>query len=100
MDFKIENTTNPNYEKYTKDDIELSYKFAEMVYKEFGDFLKAIVLFGSRAKNTGSMKGDVDLLIVVDDLSIVLTGEVVEAYRIILGKITAELSNRLHITTI
>jgi predicted nucleotidyltransferase/uncharacterized protein (UPF0332 family) len=100
MNFKIEKTANPNFQKYRKEDIELAYKFAEEVYKEFGDFLKSIVLFGSRARGRGSSKGDIDILLIVDDLSIALTGEVIEAYRIILGKITVELSKRLHITTL
>lgn len=104
MDFKIEKTVNPNLQKYKKEDIELAYKFAERVYKEFGDFLKSIVLFGSRARPGGSEKGDtegdIDILIIVDDLSILLTGEVIEAYRIILGKITTEVSERIHVTTL
>lgn len=106
MRFKIEKRENPNLQKYSKDDLEVAYKFSEKAYKEFGDFIKAIVLFGSQSRREIGQKldiegvGDIDLLIIVDDTSLYLTSEVIETYRVITEKIAFETSDRLHITTL
>ena len=104
MRFKIEKVENPNLQKYSKEDLEVAYKFSEKAYKEFGDFIKTIVLFGSKSRRgfTKDLEGmnDIDILIVVDDTSIYLTSEVIETYRVITEKIAADTSNRLHITTL
>lgn len=43
---------------------------------------------------------DIDLLVIVDDVSLELTPELVETYRILVEKLIAETSPRLHITTL
>jgi len=68
------------------------------MYDEFGNFLKAVVLFGSSAKRDSGH--DIDLLIVVDDVSVVLGSEVAESYRIIVEKAIIDTSKRLHVTTL
>ena len=101
MEFKVTAKPKANKEKYTKEEFDIAYKFAEKAYKEFGTFTKAIVLFGS-AVRTDSVEpgGDIDILIIADDLSIDLRPEVVEAYRIIVQKLMNDISPRLHITTL
>jgi len=49
MEFKVKKKVNPNVKHYRKEDLDLAYDFAKKVYKEFGSFLKAVVLFGSLA---------------------------------------------------
>ena len=105
MKYKVEKRDNPNKKKYEKNDIDLAYQFSKEAYNEFGTFLKAIVLFGSKAKqktNHQEMnnKGDIDMLLVVDDVSLHLSPEIIETYKIILQKIIAKVSKRLHITTL
>ncbi len=99
MEFKIEKSINPNLEKYDKHDLGLAYEFSKKIYQEFKDLVKAVVVFGSsvRGKN---VKGDIDILIVIDDLSIKLSPEVIEAYRVITEKTMLKVSKRLHITTL
>ncbi len=104
MRFKIEKRENPNLQKYSKEDLDVAYKFSEKAYKEFADFIKTIVLFGSKSRREfdRNLEGtkDIDILIVVDDTSIYLTSEVIETYRVITEKIASETSDRLHITTL
>src|SRR3989338_3812943 len=104
MRFKIEKVENPNLQKYSKEDLEVAYKFSEKAYTEFGDFIKTIVLFGSKSRKEfgKDLEGmnDIDILIVVDDTSIYLTSEVIETYRVITEKIASDTSDRLHITTL
>jgi len=86
------------------EDYKRAKAFADEVQKEFGVFVKCVVLFGSAVK-PGDMKQelmhgkDIDVLIVVDDLSIELTPEVNQSYYVIVKAIAAKHSKLLHITT-
>ena len=100
MKFDIPKRQHPNLEKYPKPDIETAYKFANEIYKELGSMVRAVVLFGSSARKTTTPKSDIDLLVILDDLSISLTKEVTEGYRLIVKKIIVKVSTRLHITTL
>jgi predicted nucleotidyltransferase/uncharacterized protein (UPF0332 family) len=100
MEFTIEKKTNPNAKNYSKDELSLAYDFAKKIHTEFGDMIKALLLFGSAARKTASKQGDIDILIIFDDVTINLTSDIVTTYRIIIEKIIAQTSTRLHVTTI
>jgi len=90
---------NPGAFNYKKDDFDIAYEFSKKLYKEMKDFIKATVLFGSFARKTAG-QGDIDVLVVIDDLTVRLTPELSEAYTLIVEKLVAETSNMLHITTL
>lgn len=100
MEFQVPKQQNPNIKGYNKEELRIAYEFARRMHGEFGDFLKAIVLFGSTAKHVVNKAGDVDVLVVVDDVTVTPTQELVEAYRIIVEKIVTDVSTMLHVTTI
>ncbi|MBI2664286.1 nucleotidyltransferase domain-containing protein [Candidatus Woesearchaeota archaeon] len=100
MEFNIEKRANPNIRNYSKDELSLAYDFAKNVHGEFGDMVKALILFGSAARRESSGKGDIDILIVFDDITITLTQEIVSTYRIIIEQLISRISTRLHVTTI
>ncbi len=101
MEFKVEKKQPPQRSHgYTREDIDLAYKFSKIVLKEFGRFLRAVVLFGSKARNPQEPAADIDVLLIVDDVSYVLSKEVVEAYRLIVEKTVYAVSTRLHVTTL
>ncbi len=85
--------------EYKKEDFDIAYEFSKKLYEEMKDFVKATVLFGSSARKTAS-QGDIDVLVIIDDLTVRLTPELTEAYTLITEKIVAETSNMLHITTL
>jgi len=99
--FVVGREENPNIGKYRREDLQLARKFAKKAYDEFGNFLKAIVLFGSTARAAEEKKkgADIDILLIVDDVTTTLTPEVVETYRIVVEKAIADISKRLHITS-
>jgi len=99
MEFDVKKQKISNVDKYPRDDLSIAYKFAKKVYDEFGNFIKAIVLFGSSARDE-KPKGDIDILILVDDITIQMTAEIVETYRIIVEKSVADVSSRLHVTSL
>ena len=100
MEFKVEKRENPNVKRYNKDELSIAYDFASKIHKEFGDMVKALILFGSTSRKSVGKQGDIDILIVFDDVSINLTPEIVSTYRIIIEKAISEVSTRLHVTTI
>ncbi|MCF7860656.1 hypothetical protein K9M79_00295 [Candidatus Woesearchaeota archaeon] len=112
MQFDIKSKKNPNLTNYHQSELDIAYKFAAKAYKEFGAFLKAVVLFGSTARNRPAAPGeapepppdprkaDIDLLIIIDDTQNVISQDMIEAYRIITEKMIVTISKRLHITTL
>jgi len=99
MEFRIEKQDNFNIKKYKKEDFNIAYDFAKKIYKELGAFIKAIILFGSAARRK-VVTGDIDILIIVDDISVKLSAEMIEAYRVITEKLILKTSKRLHVTTL
>ena len=97
MKFKVEKKQRMTNYQYPKKEFETARKFAKLVYKEFGDFIRAIILFGS-ATQAGKDKHDIDILIILDDVKVKLAPEVVQTYRIIVEKTIANVDRkRLHV---
>ena len=102
MEFKIEKRDNPTVHNFSKDDYELAKRFSEQLKKELGSLLKAVILFGSAARNPHQeiYERDIDVLIIVNDLTIILNKETITAYRVIVENVASKVSKRLHITTL
>lgn len=102
MQFDIKEKGKINKRKYVDEDYTYAKKFVQILRHELGTFLKAAVLFGSVAREEKPLYGerDIDVLIVVDDLTQVLSPEVVQSYRVITEQTAAKVSKRLHITTL
>ncbi len=100
MKFDLPRKEHPNLERYPKHDIDVAYKFANSIYKELGNLIKAVILFGSSARKTTTARSDIDVLVILDDLTISLSREVTEAYRLIVQKSIVRASTRLHVTTL
>ncbi len=100
MEFKLkERKVGKQKEDFHKEDMQIAYKFANQLFKEFGNFLEAVVLFGSTARGDNAEK-DIDILVIVDDVTIDFTPEVIETYRIIIEKTIVSLTERLHVTSL
>ena len=102
MQFKVHTKTHPNIPKYPSTDYDFAKKFAEQLHKELGDFVKAIILFGSTAREEKPLYGerDIDLLIIINDLTLIMSSEVIQSYRVIVENTASKISKRLHITTL
>jgi uncharacterized protein (UPF0332 family)/predicted nucleotidyltransferase len=103
VEFEIHKRKNQLADSYSKEAIDYAFQFSKKAYKEFAKFIKIIALFGSTARKLqeGGKTGDIDVLVVVDDVSIVIDQEFAEAYRIIMERIVAEVApKKLHITTL
>jgi uncharacterized protein (UPF0332 family)/predicted nucleotidyltransferase len=98
---------------YVADPVEIEgivKRFSDGMVRELGVLVKSVVWFGSAVRG-GFAPGktslreevlfgsDIDVLIVFDDMVNVLTPEIITAYRIVTEKTAANISKRLHITT-
>jgi len=100
LDFNIKK--NPlikkEEEQFLKDELDIAYNFSLLIKKEMQDFIKSIVLFGSTARKRKDSK-DIDILIIIDDLSVEFNKAIIQGYRIISQNIIQKVSNRLHVTS-
>ena len=83
-------------------DVDIALDFATKAYKKFNQAIKAVVLFGSTAKKTAVPGSDIDLIVLIDDVSISWTQELVAWYREELDKILMQnpYKKSLHINTV
>ena len=79
-------------------DIDIARRFAKVMYQEFGSFISGLVLFGSSIKQPANPKRDIDILVILDDVRITFTKDLVQTYRIITEKAIANVEpRRLHV---
>jgi uncharacterized protein (UPF0332 family)/predicted nucleotidyltransferase len=98
MEAEIKEKKFDKSQEYPKDDLDIAYRFSADMTREVGRFVKGVILFGSSARKKRPAH-DIDILIILDDISIYLTKEFVQTYRIIVQNLVAKISKRLHITT-
>jgi len=101
MEFKIPTREHWNIKKYGQEEHNLTRKFSDVLLKETKGMLTSIVLFGSSARKEKTVhEKDIDVLLIVNDVSIIFTPEVSEAFKIIVEKTAGKISNRFHINTL
>lgn len=83
-------------------DSEVAMDFAIKVYERFNKMIKSIILFGSASKQTSVSGSDIDIGIIIDDVSIEWNQELVVWYREELNKILRKniYNKSLHVNTI
>jgi len=83
-------------------DRDIASDFAQKVYQKIGKVIKSIVLFGSSAKGLSVKRSDIDLVIIIDDSTILWDQELIAWYREELGKLIKEnpYIKPLHINTV
>lgn len=85
-----------------KSEADIALDFGTKAYKKFGKTIKSIVLFGSAAKKTSTPRSDIDIIIILDDVTVNWDQELVAWYRQELDKIMRAnpYSKEIHINTI
>ncbi len=85
-----------------KSESEIAMDFATKVYRKFNKIIKSVILFGSTVKQTAVAGSDIDIIIVLDDVSIKWDQELIAWYREELDKILRRnpYQKSLHINTI
>ena len=85
-----------------KSEQEIATDFATKTYQKFDKVIKSIILFGSTVKQTAVTGSDIDIIIVIDDVSISWDQELIAWYREELDKIMRRnpYKQNLHINTV
>jgi len=96
MKFKLR-AVNPIPEPERKE-LKLARKYTDEILKELKGFVKAVIFFGSAAKSKAHEKGDIDILIIYDDLTDSLNPEIVRSYLMITDKISKRINKKFHLT--
>jgi len=100
---KDEKENKKNFPKIKiKKDQDIAMDFATKAYERFNKLIKSIILFGSVAKKTTSSGSDIDIIIVIDDVSIFWDQELIAWYREELDKILRQnpYNKNIHVNTI
>ncbi|MFH1585302.1 MAG: nucleotidyltransferase domain-containing protein [archaeon] len=97
---EIDTKKYPSFKLRKEDDIAMD--FATKVYERFNKIIKSVVLFGSAAKETAVAGSDIDIVVIIDDVTIKWDQELIAWYRTELEKILSEnpYKQSLHINTI
>lgn len=99
VDISFQYKKRPVEYHHDESDIQITKSFANKLKEELHDLLKGVVLFGSAARGTKKPESDLDVLLILDDLSIVLSKEVMTSLRVIIETTASTVSNNFHITT-
>jgi len=85
-----------------KKESDIAMDFATKVYKKFDKLVKSVILFGSAAKQTTVTGSDIDIIIILDDVSVNWDQELIAWYREELEKIVKRnpYKESLHINTV
>jgi predicted nucleotidyltransferase/uncharacterized protein (UPF0332 family) len=102
---KISKRVKPNKDFPTlqlKKEADIAMDFATKVYKKFNKIIKAVILFGSAIKQTAVTGSDIDIIIIIDDVTINWDQELTAWYRQELEKLIKgnPYQSGLHINTI
>jgi len=83
-------------------DFDLAYDFSREVYNKFKPIVKSIILFGSVSKGVQKPSSDVDLVILIDNVSLQWDAELIAWYREELAKLVIkdEKNKKLHVNTV
>ncbi|GBE19622.1 MAG TPA: hypothetical protein ENG87_04640 [Candidatus Pacearchaeota archaeon] len=97
---KIDKKNVPTLQLKTDSDIAMD--FATKVYSRYNKIIKSVVLFGSTTKQTASAGSDIDIIIIIDDVSIKWDQKLIAWYREELNKILRKnpYKKDLHINTV
>jgi predicted nucleotidyltransferase/uncharacterized protein (UPF0332 family) len=99
MEFRIQRKRNENADKYPSENLKLIRRFSDALQKELGDFCIGVIAFGSQAQQKARKNSDIDVLVLTNDSSYVLTEPLIEGYRIIVENLITKISTKLHVTS-
>lgn len=99
MEFDEQERENFNSTRYHFESLNVARSFSKGIIKEIPNLVKSIVIFGSVSLNQEREKSDVDILIILDNISVIVSEELKQAYYLVVNSLVDKISHRLHITT-
>ncbi len=87
MDFKQIKKPNYNQEKFHIENLKIVREFSKKLLIETDELVRSIVIFGSNNTNTLKKNSDIDVMVILDNISVFVSDELREAYKIITSKL-------------
>ena len=101
MDFIQKDKLPKNEKNYRQENIRICREFSKEIIEELTTLVKSIVLFGSNSTNTQTKESDIDVLIILDNISVFVSDELRESYKIITSQINQKVAKgKIHLLTI
>lgn len=100
MDFQQKKRVSSREQNYHIENLRIARNFSKEILLEMKELVRSIVLFGSNTHDTLKQNSDIDILIVLDNISVFVSDELREAYKIITSNLTGKHSNKIHLMTI
>lgn len=99
VDINFEYRKRPVEYHHNQRDVELATQFSDALKAELNDLLRGVVLFGSAVRGDTTTGSDIDVLLIINDMTIVLSQEVVTSLRVIIENTASRFSENFHITS-
>ena len=100
MEFTEKHRVSLNQKQYHSHNLNCAREFVKELVLEMKELVKSCVLFGSNTHDTLKRDSDIDLLIILDNVSVFVSPQLRESYQIIVNKLSQEISQKLHIMTL
>ena len=101
MDFIQKDKLPKNEKNYRQENIRICREFSKEIIEEMTTLVKSIVLFGSNSTNTQTKESDIDVLIILDNISVFVSDELRESYKIITSQVNQKVAKgKIHLLTI
>ena len=100
MDFQQKKRLSSKEENYHIENLRIARNFSKEMIFEMKELVRSIVLFGSNTNDTLKKDSDIDIMIVLDNISVFVSDELREAYKIISNNLIHKYSNKIHLMTI
>ncbi len=99
MEIKEIRNRNSNEDNYHYENLKIAREFAKGVIKEMASLVKSVVIFGSTSINENIKESDIDVLVILDNISVIVTNELKEAYHLLVESLIDNISEKLHVTS-
>lgn len=100
MEFEEKKRIQNNERNYHIENMGIAREFSKELIMEMKELVRSIVIFGSNTQNTLKEDSDIDLMVVLDNVSVYVTPQLREAYRVITTSLCEKLSDKIHLMTV
>jgi len=100
MDFQQKKKVRNQEHNYHIENLRIARNFSKEILLEMKELVRSIVLFGSNTHDTLNKDSDIDIMIVLDNVSVFVSEELREAYRIITSNLCNKHSNKIHLMSV
>lgn len=102
MDFPQEKRKKTSHEhQYHIENLHLARAFSKELIFEMKELVRSVVLFGSSSSDTTKKESDIDILVILDNVSVFVTPELRESYNIITQRLSKEYAqDKVHLMTL